>query len=51
MNNNAKLLLMLGIGGPIAGMLGLGLGYGLGKMVCCIWDKLDDYHYYKKKGI
>lgn len=50
MNENTKLKLMLGIGGPIAGIVGLGLGYGVGKMVCVIWDKLDDC-IHKKKGI
>ena len=51
MNNNAKLQLMLGVGGPIVGILGIGLGYGLGKIVCAICNKLDDYRYNKKKGI
>lgn len=51
MNNNVKLQLMLGITGPIAGIVGFGFGYGLGKIVYGIWNKLDDYCYYKKKGI
>lgn len=51
MNNNVKLQLMLGVGGPIVGILGIGLGYGVGKIVCGIWDKLDDYRYNKRKGI
>lgn len=51
MNNNVKLQLMLGIGGPVACIVGFGLGYGAGKIVYDIWNKLDDYCYRKKKGI
>lgn len=51
MKNNVKLQLMLGIGRPIFGALGFGIGYGIGKIVYGVWNKLDDYFYNKKKGI
>jgi len=50
MNNGIKLSLMLGIGGPMALIGGLCLGYGCGKLVCGVCNKIGDYCYYKRRG-
>lgn len=34
---------------PVAAIAGFGLGYGLGKLVCGIYNKIDDYCYYKRR--
>lgn len=49
MNNTAKTILLFTIARPIAGVVGFGIGYGLGKVVVTVWDKIDDYCYYRKR--
>lgn len=46
MNDKIKLYLLFGIGRPIAAIAGFGLGYGLGKLVYCVYDKIETYCYY-----
>lgn len=48
MKRCVKILLIANIVGPIAGLAGFGIGYGVGKVVTGIWNKIDDYCYYKK---
>lgn len=50
MNDKIKLYLLLTIGRPIAAIAGFGLGYGLGKLVWGVYNKIDDYCYYKRRG-
>jgi hypothetical protein len=49
MNDVTRTILLLTIVRPIAGIVGFGIGYGLGKVVSTAWNKIDDYYYYRKR--
>ena len=49
MNNTTKTILLLTMARPIAAVVGLGIGYGFGKVVATVWNKIDDYCYYRKR--